>query len=389
MTIHSIETFIREPVGIVRVRSTDGAEGLGQMAPYSVAITAAVLHRHIAPHALGRDADPEGLVDACLDGEGKFVGSYLARALAGVDTALWDLRGKLEGKGVCELAGGDRRSVRVYASRLGRRVRPEKIAETVVQERNAHGYSAFKVKIGSAQWGAADELPRRTSAFIDALRDALGDEVELLADANGGYTPESAIEAGRLLERRGFTQFEEPCPRQELEWNARVADALEIDVAGGEQEHELAQFRRMLALRAVDVLQPDVCYAGGFTQALRAASLAAAAGIPCQPHSANRSLVMVFGLHLIAAATRPARYTECPVITMPGIRGLFHPPIEVRDGHVRVPEGPGWGVEVDGAWLASAERQLSGARGGSTRLARAGARGRGTLSRGGRRRGRP
>ena len=107
MRIHSIETFTREPLGIVRVRSADGAEGMGQMAPFNVDITSSVL-RHVVPHALERDGDDPEDFSTPASMASEFLGSYLARALAGVDTALWDLRGKREGKSVCELAGGSR-----------------------------------------------------------------------------------------------------------------------------------------------------------------------------------------------------------------------------------------------------------------------------------------
>ena len=140
-----------------------------------------------------------------------------------------------------------------------------------MRERDAHGYSAFKVKIGRRRGRDMDEWPGRTRAVIRAVREALGDAVELLADANArlrtgaGHRGREAAGAAWLHTVRGA------CPHQELEWTARVAEALDIEVAGGEQDHDLAQVRRMLDMRAVDVLQPDVCYAGGFTQALRAA----------------------------------------------------------------------------------------------------------------------
>jgi len=105
--IASVETFGDEHVALVRVRTDEGAEGWGQVAPYHADLTAQVLHRQVAPHALGRDAlDVEALVDQIPEREHKFPGSHLYRALAGLDTALWDLRGKLEGKSVCELLGG-------------------------------------------------------------------------------------------------------------------------------------------------------------------------------------------------------------------------------------------------------------------------------------------
>ena len=292
------------------------------------------------PHALERDGDDPEDFSTPASMASEFLGSYLARALAGVDTALWDLRGKREGKSVCELAGGSRgrcgSTAPTSAAADSRRT-----SRTLVRERDAHGYSAFKVKIGRRRGRDMDEWPGRTRAVIRAVREALGDAVELLADANAGYGPEQAIEVGRLLERHGFTQFEEPCPHQELEWTARVAEALDIEVAGGEQDHDLAQVRRMLDMRAVDVLQPDVCYAGGFTQALRAAALADAAGFPAtlgQPLAG-------YGLRTASAcrggSPRPL-HRVCRNGCAP-VPGLFHPSIEVRDGRVRVPEGPGWG----------------------------------------------
>ena len=215
MRIHSIETFTREPLGIVRVRSADGAEdgpdGSLQRGHHQLRAGTSM------PHALERDGDDPEDFSTPASMASEFLGSYLARALAGVDTALWDLRGKREGKSVCELAGGSRgrcgSTAPTSAAADSRRT-----SRTLVRERDAHGYSAFKVKIGRRRGRDMDEWPGRTRAVIQAVREALGDAVELLADANAGYGPEQAIEVGRLLERHGFTQFEEPCPHQELEW---------------------------------------------------------------------------------------------------------------------------------------------------------------------------
>jgi len=130
MKIASIETFTTDFVSIVRLRCDDGAEGWGQISPYNADISAIVMHRQVAPHALGADsADIEGLVDRVLEKEHKFPGSYLCRALAGLDTALWDLRGRREGKSVCALLGGTPRAFPVYASSMRRDITPEDEAE--------------------------------------------------------------------------------------------------------------------------------------------------------------------------------------------------------------------------------------------------------------------
>jgi len=279
--VQGIETFTRGGIALVRVRTDDGAEGWGQTAPSNADITAEVLHRQIAPHVLGADAtDLDGVSDRCIDRNHKFPWSYVCRALGGVDTALWDLRGKVEGKSVCELLGGRPRPLAAYGSGMRRDTTPDEEAARLARERETRGFSGFKIKIGTPCGHDRDAWPGRTEAVIPAVRKALGDDVVLLADANSCYTPGRAIEVGRILEANRYGHFEEPCPYWELEWTAEVAAALGIPVAGGEQDVDLAQWRRMIRMRAVDIVQPDVCYVGGLTRALRVARMAADAGMP-------------------------------------------------------------------------------------------------------------
>ena len=229
-----------------------------------------------------------------LEAEHKFPGSHLCRALGGLDTALWDLRGKVEGRAVCELLGAAPGPVAAYASSMRRDIRPEDEARRLAALQAEHGFRAFKFRVGRECGHDEDEWPGRTEAIVPAVRRALGDAATLLVDANSCYTPARAIEVGRFLEQHGVVHFEEPCPYWELEWTAEVAAALDVDVTGGEQDCMLGQWRRMLELRAVDVVQPDVAYVGGFTRALAVARMAAEAGVPCTPHAANLSLIPVF-----------------------------------------------------------------------------------------------
>jgi L-alanine-DL-glutamate epimerase-like enolase superfamily enzyme len=361
--IQSVESFGNRDVALVRVLTDDGAEGWGQVAPYHADVTVHVLHRQVAPHALGRDPlDLASLVDEIPEREFKFRGSHLYRALGGLDTALWDLRGKLEGKGVCELLGGRRRSLRAYASSMRRDISPEDEAARLVALRDRHGFDAFKVRIGKECGHDEDEWPGRTEAVVRLVREALGDDVALLVDANSSYTPARAIEIGKMLEQHGVSHFEEPCPYWELDWTREVTQALALDVAGGEQDWDDVVWRRMIETRVVDVVQPDVCYAGGLTRALRIAASAAAAGLPCTPHSANESLVLVFTLHLLAAIERPGPYVELsiePDADYPWQAGMYEPRPHVADGELRVPDGPGWGVEISPHWLAGSEHRAT------------------------------
>jgi L-alanine-DL-glutamate epimerase-like enolase superfamily enzyme len=363
MKIESIETFSNEFVGLVRVRADDGAEGWGQVSTYNADITALVLHRQVAPHALGQDAlDIDALVERIPELEHKFPGSYLRRALAGLDTALWDLRGKLESKSVCELLGGTPRPFPVYASSMRRDITPEDEAVRLARLRDAHGYTAFKFRVGRECGHDEDEWPGRTEAVVPAVRKALGDEVALLVDANSCYTPKKAIEVGRRLEDNGVCHFEEPCPYWMIDWTWQVTEALDLDVTGGEQDCDLATWRRIVETRAVDIVQPDVCYLGGLTRTLRVAEMARQAGLRCVPHSANLSLVTVFSLHMMGAIPNAGPYVEFsiePTDYYPWQAGLFTPALEAQDGKVQIPDGPGWGIEVNPDWLAASTRQMS------------------------------
>ncbi len=364
MKIRSIETFTDAFVGFVRVTADSGAQGWGQVSPYHADITSLVLHRQIAPWSLGRDAlDIDALVDAIPEREHKFPGSYLYRAICGLDTALWDLRGKLEGKSVCELIGGTPRRLRAYASSMKRDITPAAEAERLLRLRERHGFDAFKFRVGAECGHDVDEWPGRTEEIVPAIRRAMGDGVALLVDANSGFSPARAIEVGRMLEDHGVSHYEEPCPYWELEQTKAVADALTIDVTGGEQDCWIPTWKHMIELRAVDVIQPDVCYLGGLTRTLRVAAMGAAAGLPCTPHSANLSMVTLFTMHLLGAIPNAGKYLELSIEEAdyyPWQYGLFrNAPYDVTDGHVTIPGEPGWGIEIEPRWLEKAAYQKS------------------------------
>lgn len=366
MMITSIETFATRDVGFVRVTVEDGSQGWGQVSTYHSDISSLVLHRQVAPYALGADAtEMDALADLIVEREHKFPGSYLRRAIGGLDTALWDLHGKRAGKSVCELLGGTPRPLRVYASSMRRDITADAEAERLVRLRDECGYDAFKIRVGAEYGHDVDEWPGRTEAIVPVVRKALGDDAVLLADANSAFTVPRAIEVGRLLDDHGFRHYEEPCPYWELEWTKQVRDALDplaIEVTGGEQDCDLAQWRRMAAMRAVDVLQPDICYLGGLSRTLRVAELARTTGLPCTPHSANLGLVTVFTLHMMGAIPAAGPYVEFSIEGpdyYPWQYGLFDPVLVARDGKVQIPDGPGWGVEINPDWLARADYQIS------------------------------
>ena len=364
MKITAIETFTTEFVGFVRLTAEDGSIGWGQVSTYHSDITCAVLHRQVAPHVLGRDTtDLDDLLDLVTEREHKFPGSYLRRAIAGFDTALWDLRGRRAGKSVAELLGGTPGRIRAYASSMKRDITPKDEVERMKRLRDAHGFDAFKVRAGAEVGRGHDEWPGRTEEIIATMRREMGPDAALMIDANSCYAPARAIEIGRMLEDHGFTHYEEPCPYWEMEQTKEVTDTLDIDVSGGEQDCDLPTWKRMIDMRVVDIVQPDILYLGGIARTLRVVKMAEAAGLTVTPHCANLSLVTLFTMHLLRAIPNAGKYLEFSIEGAdyyPWQDGLFTSnPYGIEDGHATVTDAPGWGIEIAPEWLARSQYRLS------------------------------
>jgi len=362
--IVALETFVNEFVGFVRITTRDGRQGWGQLSTYNADITAQVFHRQIAPWSVGRGVEElEALVAEIPQREHKFPGSYLRRALAGLDTAVWDWRGRAEGLPVAVLLGGSAGRLRAYASSMRRDITPEQEAARLTRLRDEQGFDAFKFRVGGECGHDRDEWPGRTEAIVPAIRQALGEDVSLLVDANSGFSPPRAIEVGQMLQDNGVEHFEEPCPYWELEQTAEVTRALDLDVTGGEQDCDLSQWRRMIEMRAVDIIQPDILYLGGVVRTMAVAAAGAAAGLPCTPHCANLSMVTLFTMHLLRALPNAGKYLEFSIEGpdyYPWQEGLFeNDPYRVENGRLCVTEAPGWGAVPNPAWLEKAQYRIS------------------------------
>lgn len=364
MKIAKLETFCNEFVGFVRVTADTGDQGWGQVSTYNADITCEIFHRQVARHALGTDAlDFADTLNLINEREHKYPGSYLRRATTGLDTALWDLRGKIEGRPVVSLIGGKPGKLCAYASSMRRDITPEDEAKRLVKLRDEFGFDAFKWRVGSECGRDRDEWPGRTEAVVPTVSRALGDGVAKLVDANSCYSPKRAIEVGKLLEQEGISHYEEPCPYWEFEQTRQVAKALAIDVTGGEQDCEFTAWKTMLDMGAVDVAQPDVMYMGGITRTLQVCKMAEAAGLPVTPHAANLSLVTMCTMHLLGAIPNAGKYLEFSIEGpeyYPWQQELFlGNPYRIEGGKATIPDAPGWGVEINPAWLDKAQHRSS------------------------------
>jgi L-alanine-DL-glutamate epimerase-like enolase superfamily enzyme len=350
--------LLKTPVGhFVRARSTDGAEGHALCGDRAHDV-APLLTRRVAPYFAGKDArDLERLIDGVYAHQSnyKYAGMPFWICVAWVELSLLDLLGKVAGKTAGALLGPVARTeIPVYLSSLRRDTTPEQEVAWIAPRVEATGARAVKIKVGGRMSRNADAAPGRTEKLITLARGTFGPDVALMADANGSYDARHGIEVGRRLQGEGFAFFEEPCPFEELEQTKEVADALDITVAGGEQDASLPRFEWMARNRVVDLLQPDVTYVGGLMRALRVARIAAAAGLKITPHSPNAGAGAAPMLHFASVAPNIGPHQE--------FRGEAVRPeswhntsFEVKGGSVAVPVGPGLGIDIDPTVFESAQ----------------------------------
>ena len=339
---------------IVEIETDDGLIGWGEC--YGPArITAAVVNS-VAPWLIGEDPLRSDhlwqMIYARLRDHGQK--GVVIQGLSGIDIALWDIKGKHFGVPCCRLLGGPLRTeVKAYATGLYRRKSGDarKYLAEEAAGYTADGFSAVKLKVG---FGIEED-----AAMTHAVRDAIGDKVALMVDANHAYDAVAAIRLGRMIERHDVSWFEEPVPPEDIAGYRAVRAAISIPVAGGECEFTRFGFRDLLASRAVDIIQPDTCAAGGLSECKKIADMAEAFGVRYNPHVWGTGIAIAASLQLLAVLpshTPMSLHTLEPMLEFdrtehPIRQALLIEPIEHVRGVVRVPEGPGLGIEVDRAAL--------------------------------------
>ena len=275
-------------------------------------------------------------------------GSVVA-AISAIDMALWDLAGHHYQQPVHRLLGGAFRTrVQPYATGFYR-VRGQGERDRLVDEAQGHlaaGFQLMKVKLG---YGVADDIE-----VIQAIAAAMqGRGVTLMVDTNHGYGRTEALRLGRVLDELDLRWYEEPVAPEDLEGYCELRAKLRTPIAGGENEHTLYGFRDLLGRHAVDIVQPDLGSCGGITAARHIIALAQAHGIEVNPHVWGSAVAQAASLQVIAAlpVTHHAVFARDPVLeydrsSHPFRRDLVTHPIEMTDGFVHIPNGPGLGIEV-------------------------------------------
>lgn len=347
--IASIELLRDRRNHYVRTRSSDGAEGIA-LTNGRAGYLYPMLQQLVIPYFIGKDARQlEALVDGVYvyNSNYKLSGVAFWCCVAWVEFSILDMLGKIARKPIGDLFGGIiRREVPIYVASGNRDTTPEQEVAILAKHIERTGTRAVKFKVGGRMSNNADSMPGRTEGMIRLVRKTLGDKVTIYADANGSYDAPKAIEIGRLLQDHGINMFEEPCPFDYLEETRQVADALEIPVAGGEQETSLHRFRWMIHNDAVQVVQPDLHYNGGFIRATRVARMAAQAGMKIVPHMSGEGTGSIDVLQFASFTPNMGPFQEYKGnIEQTGL--WYDPPLRLKDGAINVPAGPGLGIVAD------------------------------------------
>jgi len=262
-------------------------------------------------------------------------------AMSGIDIALWDILGKVTHQPIYKLLGGAfQKKIRAYASELFPDTVEEmiKITKTIVDS----GYTA--IKFGWNQFGKNE---KQDLVLVEAARKTAGDQIEIMVDAGLCYKDvNQAIRMAKKLEDFNILWFEEPFPSDYIEGYAKLADAVYLQISAGERVETIYGFKSLIEDARVDIIQPDITRAGGFTECKKIALLADLHDRLMIPHGWSTDILLAATLHLNANLQR-GKFIEFCVQDNPFKKHLIKNPLEMKDGYVKVPEGPGLGIELN------------------------------------------
>jgi D-galactarolactone cycloisomerase len=340
---------------VVEVRTDTGITGWGDC--YGpAAVCRSIVESLLKPSVIGRDPFDVEVIWEALYNKVKDYGltGMTISGISGIDIALWDIIGKACNQPIHKLIGGCfRPRLEAYATGLYFKDM-NRLNEEAVEEARGYveqGFRSIKMKIGLGS--IKKDIER-----VAAVREAIGPDVQLMVDANHCFNVPQAINIGRELERLDVYWFEEPISPEDLDGYVEVTRALDVAVAGGENEFGKFSFRAILEKRAMDIVQPDVCAAGGLTECKKIAALAQAHSVQCVPHAWGTAIGLAATLHFLASLP------DCPPCLVPippllEYEQTFNPfrdqlagqPFAHDKGFVHVPTGPGLGIEIDRAIL--------------------------------------
>lgn len=332
----------------VKVHTDEGITGLGEatLESHDHAVLGAL--RDLEALVLGEDPRRIEYLTQTMTRSLFWKGGVIkGSAVAGIELALWDILGKSLGEPVHRLVGGAcRDKIRVYVNGwTGGSTDPGEIRERL-HAACAAGYDAFKFSIALPGWPIRDPALRRTIIrAAETIRTEVGDDAPLMFDGHGRYDADFAIELGRAFEPLGMTFFEEPVQPEDVDGLARVAAATHIPVASGERLAFKQEFRTLLERHGASIVQPDLSHTCGFGEGLKIAHLADAFAAFVAPHGPMSPVLTAISLHLDAVS--PNFLIQERLFLNDWRNEVITEPLTVENGYLKIPEGPGWGIELN------------------------------------------
>ncbi len=360
-------TFLvpKADAAVVVIDTDGGVRGIGEACAYGDPLRIRAEVERLAPGLLGRDPCEPDLAPRPVG-----LNAPVDTAVAGIDAALWDLRGRLAERPVAQLLAAPGQQplhrVRLYASggvNYDWEKRPESVVDEAIGYAEA-GFTAFKMRIGT-HWEWAGVTVPRFVALLRQVTEAVGKRMELMLDGNQRLSEPQALQIAHTLDELGWTWFEEPIPQTDIEGYARLNTAVKIPITGGEQYTTVAQFEPYLAKMAYAIVQADGGWCG-LSEGMRIARRAWEFGVPMCPHNWHNGLMTMANAHLVAALPHP-RVLELNMFQGPLQWEMLRQPPRIKDGYLELPAAPGLGVElaedieqrfpyVDGPWGVKVER---------------------------------
>jgi len=327
----------------VEIHTDEGLKGIGECASFWVKdTTETLIHEVLKPLLIGEDPSRiEYIWRKIYKNTFRHGRKGLAIiAMSGVDIALWDLLGKATNTPVYKLLGADKDKVKVYAS--AGYFMEGKSAKDLAEEMLSYkkmGFDSMKMKLGVAS-------PKEDIERVKAVREAICDDVNLMLDANTAWDVPTAIKMVKILEEFEPYFLEEPVSTDDIDGSAKVNASTTIPIAGYETEYTRFGFKELILRRAIDIVQPDVTWSGGFTEARKIANLASAWNLSCIPHTYGGAVSLMAGLHFVAA-TPNALFLEWGLDDNPLRDKILQNKPEVNNCYIEMSDEPGLGIHFN------------------------------------------
>lgn len=353
MKITQIETFLVRPDSrnyvFVRVQTDEGIYGVGEA--YSVGPDDAVVAviKDFAEWLIDRDPREIEFLWQLMYNASRFPGGVITNAaISGIEHALWDIKGKALGVPVYELLGGKCRDyISVYVHAHG--ATPEELAENAAERLQRYGCTAVKV---GPQPPGSERMPnaavvRGAAARLEALRRALGDDIDIGVDAHAKiFEPVRALQMAQAIKPYDPFFFEEPLRPENIDALAALRRQVDVPIATGEMLYTKYEFRDLLVRGAADIVQPDICCAGGLLELKKIAAMAESFYATIAPHNPVGPVATAVNVQL-AACTPNFLILEYLPDDDPGRRNLVDEPVKLVDGHLEIPTRPGLGIDLN------------------------------------------